>query len=139
MICRRDGIKRSDQQYDNPWLVRYFNKLIEMTTYQGSNIFTYLLAALTGCITLTYLSRLLQGSMVGKGLQQIGIHSLTIFCIEIPFILIGKQLSEFLLPRMSFLQAAITTSFIQLIIALIGGYLLSNLLHRNEYIKKLVF
>lgn len=120
-------------------LLPFCNNINISVRIYGSNIFTYLLAALTGCITLTYLSRLLQGSMVGKGLQQIGIHSLTIFCIEIPFILIGKQLSEFLLPRMSFLQAAVTTSFIQLIIALIGGYLLSNLLHRNEYIKKLVF
>lgn len=104
----------------------------------GPNMITYLLAALSGCIILTCLSRLLQGTFVGKGLQQIGIHSLTIFCIEIPFILLGKQLSDLILPETSTLQAGIITSFIQLIIAIVGGYLLSILLH-NKYIQKLVF
>lgn len=105
----------------------------------GSSMFTYLFAALTGCIVLTWLSRLLQGTIVGKGLQQIGLHSLTIFCIEIPFILLGKQLSELILPEMSSLQTAVITSFIQLIIALAGGYLLSVLLHKNEHIRKLIY
>jgi fucose 4-O-acetylase-like acetyltransferase len=105
----------------------------------GFNMLTYLLAALTGCIVVIWLTRHLQGTLVGKGLQQIGVHSLTIFCIEIPFILIGKQLSVSILPEMSSLQTAIITSFIQLIIALTGGYLLSILLHKNEYIRKIVF
>lgn len=104
----------------------------------GPNMMTYLFAAFTGCIILTYLSRLLQRTIVGKGLQQIGIHSLTIFCIEIPFILLGKQLSNLILPETSTLQTEIITSFIQLIIAIVGGYLLSILLH-NKYIQKLVF
>lgn len=120
-------------------LLPFCNDINISVRMYGYNIITYLLAAITGCIILIWLSGLLQGSIVGKGLQQIGSHSLTIFCIEIPFILIGKQLSELLLPRMSFLQEAVITSFIQLIIAIIGGYLLSGLLHRNEYIRKLVF
>lgn len=105
----------------------------------GSSMPTYLLAALTGCIILIWLSRLLQGTIIGKGVQQIGIHSLTIFCIEIPFILLGKELSVLILPEMSSLQTEVITSFIQLIIALAGGYLLSVLLHKNEYIRKIVF
>ena len=105
----------------------------------GSNIITYLLAVLTGCITLTYLSILLQGTIVGKGLQHIGIHSLTIFCIEIPFILFGKQISGFVLPYLSISETSIITSIIQLIIALIGGYFLSIILHQNDYIRKLIY
>lgn len=105
----------------------------------GSNIITFLLAALTGCITLTYLSRLFQGTFVDKVLQYIGIHSLTIFCIEIPFILIGKEISNFILPEMPYTQTTIITSFIQLICAVVGGYLLSIFLHKNEYIRKLIF
>ena len=105
----------------------------------GTSMPTYLLAALTGCVVLIWLSRLLQGTMIGRGVQQIGIHSLTIFCIEIPFILIGKQLSDFILPGMSSLQKDIITSFIQLIIALAGGYLLSVLLHKSEPIRKIIY
>ena len=104
----------------------------------GFSITTYILAALTGCLLLTYLSRLLQGTYVGKGLQQIGIHSLTIFCIEIPFILLGKKLSNLILPEMPSLQTTVITSFIQLIMALAGGYLLSIFLHKNKHLCKIV-
>lgn len=105
----------------------------------GSSVITYLLSALTGSIILINLSKSLQGTIIGKGLQQIGIHSLTIFCIEIPFILFGKQLAEFILPEFTFLQTAIITSFIQLIITLAGGFLLSILLHRNAKLRKIVY
>jgi len=120
-------------------LLPFCNDINISVRMYGSNIITYLFAALTGCITLTYLSRLLQGTIIGKGLQHIGIHSLTIFCIEIPFILTGKDISNLILPEMLFIQTTVITSFIQLISAIVGGYLLSILLHKNEYIQKLVF
>lgn len=105
----------------------------------GLSVITYLLSALAGSIILINLSKSLQGTVFGKGLQQIGIHSLTIFCIEIPFILIGKQLAEIILPEITYLQTAIITSSIQLIITLVGGLLLSILLHRNEKLRKIVY
>ena len=101
----------------------------------GSSMLTYLFAALTGSIVLIWLSRLLQGTIIGKGFQQIGLHSLTIFCIELPFILLGKQFSELLIPESTSLQ----TSIIQLIAAITGGYLLSVLLHKNEHVRKLIY
>lgn len=105
----------------------------------GFNMMTYTLAAFTGCIILIWLSRLLQGTFVGKGLVQIGRHSLTIFCIEIPFILIAKHFSNLILPIMPSLLTVIITSFIQLIFALAGGYLLSILLHKNEPLRKIIY
>ena len=107
----------------------------------GASMPTYLFAALTGSIGAIYLSRLIQGTIIGKGLQQIGIHSLTIFCIEIPFILLGKQLSDILLlgfSHLSSLTAEIITSIIQLITAIIGGYILSVILHKNKNLRKLI-
>ena len=120
-------------------LLTYCDEINISVRMFGSSVITYILAALTGCITLTYLSRLLQGTIVGKGLQHIGIHSLTIFCIEIPFILIGKQISGFIIPFLSLSQTLVITSIFQLTIALIGGYLLSIILHKNEHIRKLVY
>lgn len=105
----------------------------------GTSIFTYLLAALTGSILVTWLSRLIQGTIIGKGLQQIGIHSLTIFCIEIPFILWGKQLPMILfrdLPQQSQLLA---TAITQIVVSIAGGYLISLLLHQNKHIRNIVF
>ena len=120
-------------------LLPFCNDINISVRMYGSNIITYLLAALTGSITLTYLSRMLQGTIVGKGLQHIGVHSLTIFCIEIPFILFGKQLSGFTLPFLSLSQTSVITSIIQLITALVGGYFLSILLHKNEHIRIFVY
>lgn len=105
----------------------------------GSSIVTYLLAAIAGCILLTWLAQLLQGSIIGKGLKQVGIHSLTIFCLEIPFVLLSKQISILIPADLSLLQMEILTSVIQLIIALLGGYLLSVFICNNPIISKFLF
>ncbi|SEA90774.1 Fucose 4-O-acetylase [Xylanibacter ruminicola] len=105
----------------------------------GWSIPSYLLAALSGCIAIIWLSRLIQGTTLGKCLRQIGTHSLTIFCIEIPFILFGHKILSKILPDTSSIQIAIITSFTQLFMALAGGYFLSILLHMNGRIRKLLF
>lgn len=101
----------------------------------GPSIITYLLAAITGSLLLIAFSRFLQGSFVGKGLQHIGLHSLTIFCIEFPFLSWGEKLSNYLVPH----SHLFVTAIIQVIIAITGGYLFSLLLHQNKHIKKLIF
>lgn len=141
----RQHITLSKQQWGWIFILPYLlllpfchNVNISVRMY-GFSMITYALAALSGCIILVWLSQRLQETIVGKILQQIGIHSLTIFCIEIPFILVGKQFSDFILPEMSSIQIAIITSIIQLITALGGGYLLSIILHKNNYIRKIIF
>ena len=105
----------------------------------GTAVITYILSALTGSIILVNFSKFVQGTVIGRVLQQIGIHSLTIFSIEIPFIFLGKQLAELILPEFTSLQTAIIISIIQLFIALLGGYLLSILLHRYEIMRKFIY
>ena len=101
----------------------------------GPSIIAYFLAAVTGSILLVALSRFLQSSFIGRGLQHIGRHSLTIFCIEIPFILFGKQLANSILNNNNTL---IVTAIIQTVITIVGGYLFSLLLHRNKQIEKII-
>ena len=120
-------------------LLPFCNNINISVRMYGFSMITYTLAALSGCIIQVWISLRLQGTIVGKVLQQIGIHSLTIFCIEIPFILVGKQFSDFILPEMPSIQIAIITSIIQLITALGGGYLLSIILHKNNYIRRIIF
>ena len=106
----------------------------------GPSIIAYFFAAVTGSILLVALSRFLQSSFIGRGLQHIGKHSLTIFCIEIPFILLGDQLADNLLDNtLSEQYALIVTAIIQTVIAIAGGYLLSLLLHHNKRIEKITF
>ena len=105
----------------------------------GPYILAYVIAALTGSIVLLYLSRLIQGSIVGKLIQQIGIHSLTIFCMEIPFILLGRNIADLCINTYPQLLSPVFTAFIQLLIALIGGYSLSLIIHKNRYLSRIVF
>lgn len=103
----------------------------------GPSMVTYLLAAIIGSISLIASARLLQGSFVGSTLQHIGRHSLTIFCIETPFLFLGEQLTNHILPPPH--QHILTTAIIQTIVAIIGGYILSRLLHHNKHIEKIIF
>lgn len=100
----------------------------------GPSIIAYFLAAVTGSILLVALSRFLQNSFVGRGLRHIGRHSLTIFCIEIPFVLFGEQLADTILA-----PNILTTAIIQTVVAIVGGYLLSLLLHQNKSIERFIF
>lgn len=107
----------------------------------GSSLAVYLLAAITGSILLIALSRFLQSLFVGKALQQIGQHSLTIFCIETPFLFLGEKLTNYILngslpPTQTTL---LTTAIIQTIIAVTGGYVLSRLLHHNKHVESVIF
>ena len=105
----------------------------------GPYILAYVISALTGSIVLIYLSRFIQGSIIGKFLQQTGIHSLTIFCMEIPFILFGRIIADLCINIYPQLQSPVFTAFIQVLIALIGGYSLSLLIHKNKYLNKIAF
>lgn len=120
-------------------LLPFFDGINISVRKYGPSIPTIYFAAVTGCIALIYIARLLQGSILGKGVQQIGKHSMTIFCIEIPFILLGKHFSDSILPDMLPLHFAVLTSFIQLTFALAGGYFFSILLHKNKHVQKIVF
>ena len=104
----------------------------------GPSMFIYLITTITGCILLTYLSRLIQGTFIGKILKQIGIHSLSIFCIEIPFIIIGKDMAILSLKQYPQMLLPEVIAFIQLIIALIGGLVISIIIQSNKYTKKIV-
>ena len=102
----------------------------------GSSMITYLLAAVTGCLLLIALARLLQNCFVGNALQHIGQHSLTIFCIETPFLVLGEKFANYILKDFSDPQAVLlTTVFIQTAIAVAGGYMLSRILHQNKHIE----
>lgn len=107
----------------------------------GTSIATCIIAGLTGCIITIFLAKLLTNTLTGNILHHIGRHSLTIFCIEIPFIvLIGRPIASNLLDNCTSQQISnITTSIIETVIACTGGYLISVFLHNNKIFKKILF
>ena len=102
----------------------------------GPSIIVFWGAALTGSIMIIYISRLLQGTIMSKGFLLIGTHSLTIFSIEIPFVLIGKKVAFYLMECYPQFQIPEITAIIQLFMALIGGLLISIIIQSNQYTKK---
>ena len=116
----------------------YNNINISVRMY-GSYILVYIIAALTGSIIIIYLSRLIQNTIIGMLIQRIGMHSLSIFCMEIPFILLGRNIADFFICIYPQLQSPFFIASIQLLMALIGGLLLSLLIHKNRYLSKIVF
>jgi fucose 4-O-acetylase-like acetyltransferase len=106
----------------------------------GSSLITFTIAGISGCLITIYIARLIEQCPLRVIFQQIGKHSLTIFCIEIPFILLGRAIADYLFIDYSANQTTqIATAIIETIIALSGGYLLSVLLQENEHIRKLIF
>lgn len=103
----------------------------------GPSMIAYLLAAITGSILLIALSRLIQGGFIGSILQHIGKHSLTIFCIEMPFVLWGKELAGHI--SLSPNHDLFVTAILQTVVAIAGGYGVSLLLHYNKRIESIIF
>jgi len=105
----------------------------------GSSLITFTIAGISGCLITIYIARLIEQCPLCVIFQQIGRHSLTIFCIEIPFILTGRTIVESLFIDYSANQTnLISTAIIEATIALSGGYLLSVLLQRNDHIRKFI-
>ena len=106
----------------------------------GTSIGVCFLSALFGSIAVIYISRLIENTIVGIAIRQIGKHSLTIFCIQIPFILIGKHIAEWVIGDTPESQLTLViTAVIQAATALLGGYLVSLLLQWNSKVRKWVF
>ena len=106
----------------------------------GPSVLICIIGALSGSVVMVYISRFLENTLLGKVFQQIGNHSLAIFCIQIPFILIGKQIAEWIMGDITTNQTSLViTAIIQATTAIIGGYLTSIILHYNNKVKKFVF
>lgn len=107
----------------------------------GISIAICFIAGLAGCVSVIYFSHILEDSLLGKLLQQIGKHSLTIFCIEIPFIvMIGRPFATYTFMNCpSHPAIPIVTAIIEALIACAGGYALSILLQKNKHIRRLIF
>lgn len=113
----------------------YCNDIDISKRYYDPSYFIYIIAGLSGSMSIIYISYLLSYTVLKKTLQQIGIHSLTIFCIEMPFIYFIENITtDSFLGSHPYIVGTLAT-----ISAIIGGYILSILLHRNKRIKSIVF
>ena len=102
----------------------------------GTSFIVYYTMAITGSICVLWSSKRIERIWIGQLLAIIGKHSLTIFCIEILFI---REVSIAYCKLTNTDEVGILCGICEVIITLLGGTALSILLHRNNFLMKVLF
>ena len=102
----------------------------------GNSVIIYFCLGCLGSFVVLWGARYLEGSIVGKFFQSLGVHSLTIFCIQMFFIVWAKELYQYLFPQ---LPVGYLAGLFEIFFALMGGWAVSLLLHKISFINRLIF
>lgn len=102
----------------------------------GTSFIIYYIIAILGCIVTLWSSKRIERTLIGKLLAIFGKHSLTIFCIEILFI---REASIAYCKLTNADEVGILGGICGVVIALIGGTILSVLLHKSKFLRKWLF
>ena len=102
----------------------------------GTSFIIYYIIAILGCIVALWGSKRIERTLIGKLLAIFGKHSLTIFCIEILFI---QEVSIAYCKLTNAEEIGTLGGICGVVIALIGGTILSVLLHKNRFLRKWLF
>ena len=102
----------------------------------GTSVAIYFLLAMIAPFVVLWGSRYLEGTFVGKCFLTLGQHSLTIFCIEIAFIVLAKDIYMWMFPNT---ELGYVAGLFEIILALVGGLVVSVLLHKSKTLNRLLF
>lgn len=102
----------------------------------GTSVFIYFVLGCIGSFVVLWGSKYLEGTLVGKMLLSLGQHSLTIFCVQMIFIVWAKNLYHYLFPQA---YIGYLTGLFEIFLALVGGWTISLLLHNNKFLYRLIF
>lgn len=102
----------------------------------GTSVAIYFLLAIIAPFLVLWGSKYLEGTIWGKVLLNLGQHSLTIFCIQLIFIVWTKKLYQHFFPQMPIGYMA---GLLEVFFALVGGWIISLLLHKNKFISRQLF
>ena len=102
----------------------------------GTSVIIYFILGCLGSFVILWGSKFLEDTYIGKIFMSLGRHSLTIFCIQILFIMWAKDLYQYLFPQM---PLGYLVGLFEIFLALAGGYIVSLLLHKNKFLCRLLF
>lgn len=102
----------------------------------GTSVAIYFLLAIIAPFLVLWGSKYLEGTFLGKLLMNLGQHSLTIFCIQLIFIVWAKELYQYFFPQM---PVGRMVGLFEILFALVGGWIISLLLHKNKFISRQLF
>ena len=102
----------------------------------GTSIAIYYVLAIFGSFIVLWCCKYLQGTIVGRCFLTLGKHSLTIFSIEIAFIVLAKDIWHWLFPSVALGYAA---GVFEIFLAILGGWTVSVLLHKNTFLRQIAY
>lgn len=102
----------------------------------GNSVIIYFVLGCIGSFVVLWGSKYLETTYIGRIFSSLGRHSLAIFCVQMIFIVWAKNLYHYI-----FLQDNIgyMAGLFEILLALIGGWIISVLLHKNKFLCRLIF
>ena len=101
----------------------------------GTSVAIYFLLAIIAPFLVLWSSKYLEGTFLGKMFLILGQHSLTIFCVQLFFIVWAKDIYQYYFPQVPLGYLA---GLFEIFLTLIGGLIVSLLLHKNKFISRYV-
>ena len=101
----------------------------------GSSVAIYFILSIIAPFVVLWCSKCFEGTYIGKFFLVLGQHSLTIFCIQMAFIVLAKDIYQLILPGMPLGYLA---GLFEICVALLGGWVVSVLIHHNRFLSRLL-
>lgn len=102
----------------------------------GVSVLNYFVLGCIGSLVVLWGAKYLDGTIVGNVLILLGQHSMTIFCVQMIFIVWAKNLCYYLFPQA---YGGYRAGIFEVIFALLGGLLVSLLFHKSKIISRIVY
>lgn len=102
----------------------------------GTSVFVYFIIGCLGSFVVLWGARFLEGTIVGRLFLTLGQHSLTIFCIQMIFVVLAKDIYMWAFPNR---EPGYVAGFFEIILALAGGLVVSVLLHKSKTLSRVLF
>lgn len=102
----------------------------------GTSVFIFFILGCLGSFVVLWGAKFLENTFLGLVLVSLGRHSLTIFCIQIFFIVLARDLFK---AYFSHFSLDLWIGLFEIILAIVGGWVISFVLHKNSYFNRVLF
>ncbi len=102
----------------------------------GISVLNYFILGCIGSIVVLWGSKYLEGTIVGNFFLLLGHHSMTIFCIQMMFVVWAKNCYIYLFPQA---YLGYWAGLFEILFALLGGLLISILFHKCKFISRIAY
>ena len=102
----------------------------------GTSLVYYVMLGILGSIVVLWVSKRIETLFIGRVLGMLGKNSLTIFCIEMIFIVWAKYIYKWLFPGAVLGNCV---GIFEIVLALLGGCIVSVLIKKNKILSRIAY